>query len=58
MDFTPSWYLKAKAKREHVCAEDDFGDGGAIGALTKLWPWLITAWVAIGALAAAAWVVW
>ena len=54
IDFTPSWYLEALKKREQ---DSDFGNGGAVGALTTLWPAILTAWVLIAAMAAFFWLV-
>jgi len=54
MPYEPAWYRAAQAEREH---DSDFGNGGSVGAMTRLWPALLTAWVLIAAMAAFFWLV-
>jgi len=51
MPYEPAWYRAAQAEREQ-----DSGFG-AVGAMTRLWPAILTAWVLIAAMAAFFWLV-
>jgi len=51
MPYEPAWYRAAQAEREQ-----DSGFG-AVGAMTRLWPAILVAWVLIAAMAAFFWLV-